>query len=85
MIFLKVVGCIDGTHVKVSPPKEDEESTLNHHHEQSLNILAVAGPDFQIFYANANFPGRCHDSRVLRYLVIYLFRSLKINLSKIVN
>lgn len=64
--FPKVAGCLDGTHVNISPPSKDEISYLNRHHQHSINALAVAGPDLTIFYLNANFPGRCHDSNVLR-------------------
>jgi hypothetical protein len=64
--FPSVCGCIDGTHVLVSPPQEDERSFVNRHHSYSLNVLAVAGPDLSFYYVNANFPGRCHDARVLR-------------------
>jgi len=42
--FPSVAGCIDGTHVKVIPPAEDEFSFLNRHHEHSINVCAVCGP-----------------------------------------
>jgi hypothetical protein len=64
--FPSTAGCLDGTHVKITPPKEDEISYVNRHHEHSINVLAVCGPDLLIFYLNANYPGRCHDSHVLR-------------------
>jgi len=55
--FPSVCGVLDGTHVKVSPPLEDEQSYVNRHHSYSLNVLAVAGPDLSFFYINSNFPG----------------------------
>ena len=55
--FPSVCGVLDGTHVKVSPPLEDEQSFVNRHHSYSLNVLAVAGPDLSFFYINSNFPG----------------------------
>ena len=55
--FPSTAGCLDGTHVKITPPKEDEVSYVNRHHEHSLNVLAVCGPDLSIFYLNANYPG----------------------------
>jgi len=55
--FPSVCGCLDGTHIKVHPPQEDEQSFVNRHHTYSLNVLAVAGPDLTFFYINANFPG----------------------------
>jgi len=59
-----VCGCIDGTHVPVLPPKEDEAACVNRHHFHSLNVMAVCGPDLKIFYANSRAGGRWHDSRV---------------------
>ena len=59
-----VCGCLDGTHVAVLPPKEDEASCVNRHHFHSLNVMAVCGPDLNIFYANSRAGGRWHDSRV---------------------
>lgn len=55
--FPSVCGCLDGTHIKVHPPLEDEQSFVNRHHTYSLNVLAVAGPDLSFYYINANFPG----------------------------
>ena len=64
--FPSVAGCIDGCHIQVIPPKKDEPSYVNRHQTHSLNVLAVAGPDLMIYFADANAPGRCHDSRVLK-------------------
>ena len=64
--FPAVAGALDGTHVLITPPKDDEVSFVNRHHTHSLNVLGVAGPDHQFLYVNANFGGRSHDSRVLR-------------------
>ena len=64
--FPSVAGCIDGCHIQVIPPKKDEPSYVNRHQTHSLNVLAVAGPDLAIYFADANAPGRCHDSRVLK-------------------
>ena len=64
--FPSVAGCLDGTHIKVVPPKTAQVDFINRHHTYSLNMLGVAGPDLDFFYANPNFGGRCHDSHVLR-------------------
>ena len=64
--FPLVAGCLDGTHITITPPANDEISYINWHHTHSLNVLAVCGPDLSIFYLNANHPGRCHDAHVLR-------------------
>lgn len=64
--FPSIAGAIDGCHVLVIPPKQDELSFLNRHHTHSINVLCVAGPNREILYLNANQGGRCHDSRVLQ-------------------
>jgi nuclease HARBI1 len=64
--FPSVTGCIDGTHIPVIAPKDDEQSFLNRHHGHSFNVLGVCGPDNQFYYLNANHGGRAHDSRVLK-------------------
>jgi hypothetical protein len=56
--FPMTIGALDGTHVRVSPPLEDEAQFVNRHHQHSINVLAVAGPDLTIFYVTANSVGR---------------------------
>jgi len=62
--FPAVAGCLDGTHVMVSPPKSDEEGFINRHHTHSINVVGVCGPNLRIYYINSSCPGRWHDSRV---------------------
>jgi hypothetical protein len=45
--FPSVCGCVDGTHVIVSPPKNDEVGFVNRHHKHSLNVVAVCGPNLR--------------------------------------
>jgi hypothetical protein len=59
-----VCGAIDGSHIRVCPPKAVEESYVNRHHYHSLNVLMVCGPDLTVYYSNTRGPGRWHDSRV---------------------
>ena len=59
-----VCGLIDGSHILITPPAADEDSFINRHHDHSLNILVVCGPDLRIYYVNSRAPGRWHDSRV---------------------
>jgi hypothetical protein len=55
--FPSVIGCIDGSHILVSPPQETEYQYVNRHHDHSLNIVAVCGPDHRFVYLNTNSPG----------------------------
>jgi hypothetical protein len=65
--FPCVAGALDGCHVIVTPPADDEMSYVNRHHSHSINMLAVCGPDLTFFYVNAEHPGSCHDGHVIRY------------------
>jgi hypothetical protein len=63
--FPFVVGALDGTHVRVNPPKAVDWMYCNRHNVHLLNVQAVAGPDLQFLYAVASAPGRLRDSRAL--------------------
>ncbi|XP_044172446.1 putative nuclease HARBI1 [Acropora millepora] len=64
--FPCVAGCVDGTHVPVNPPHNDEDAYVNRHHSKSLNVAMVAGPDYTIYFCSSRCPGRWHDSRVIK-------------------
>jgi hypothetical protein len=65
--FPCVAGALDGCHVIITPPADDEISYVNRHHSHSINMLAVCGPDLSFFYINTEHPGSCHDGHVIRY------------------
>jgi hypothetical protein len=64
--FPSTAGCLDGTHINVMPPSSQQIDYLNRHHNFSINMLGVNGPDLSFYYINSNFGGRCHDAHVLR-------------------
>ena len=37
-----MIRCIDGTHVRIQAPKEDEKSYLNRKNYHSTNVMAVS-------------------------------------------
>ena len=39
--FPNVIGCIDGTHVRIQAPKDDEKSYVNRKNFHSINVMAV--------------------------------------------
>lgn len=65
--FPCVAGALDGCHIEITPPADDENSYVNRHHTKSINMLAVCGPDLTFFYVNTDHPGSCHDGHVIRY------------------
>lgn len=64
--FPLVAGCIDGTHIPLSPPHNNEEAYVNRHYPKSLNVTMVAHPDYTIYFCSSQCPGRWHDSRVIK-------------------
>ncbi|XP_053382450.1 putative nuclease HARBI1 [Mercenaria mercenaria] len=65
--FPSVIGCIDGTHVKIiSPGYPDEAAFVNRKHQHSINVQATCDHKGMFTSINACWPGSCHDSHILR-------------------
>ena len=63
--FPSVIGCIDGTHVKIqSPGGEHAERYRNRKHYFSYNVQAVCNKHLRIMSIDARWPGSTHDSTV---------------------
>ncbi|VDL73941.1 unnamed protein product [Nippostrongylus brasiliensis] len=67
----KVVGAIDGTHVKIIAPTESEDSYVNRKGYHSINVGAVADLDSRFIWLSVAFPGKTHDSKVFRMDALY--------------
>ncbi|KAI4468076.1 hypothetical protein MML48_2g00019109 [Holotrichia oblita] len=68
--FPGVVGCVDGTHVAIVRPAENEHIYVNRKQYHSLNVQLVCDEKLQILHVNAKFPGKIVN-------FIYLFRKIK--------
>jgi hypothetical protein len=66
-----VCGVVDGTHVNIKAPSENEPQFINRHHNHSINVMIICGPTMKIFYISARWPGSVNDSRVLRNSIVY--------------
>ncbi|XP_071487649.1 putative nuclease HARBI1 [Diadema antillarum] len=64
--FPGVVGLIDGTHIKIQAPHENEDQFVNRKNYHSINVQIVCDPDSKILHLNAAWPGSTHDARILR-------------------
>lgn len=63
--FPGVVGCIDGTHIKVWVPQSNSRETYrNRKGVFSLNVQMVCGPDCVVYDLVNSWPGSAHDSNV---------------------
>ena len=63
--FPFVAGCVDGTLINIDAPTVHKEAYMDRKGDHSLNVMMVAGPTYQFFYAKAKWPGSVHDARIL--------------------
>jgi len=66
-----IVGAIDGSHIKVPPPKRDETSYYNRKSFHSVILQAIVDPRGYFMSVDVGFPGRMADPKVLRYTEVY--------------
>ena len=64
--FPNVIGCIDGTHIKIAAPKEDSAAYVNRKSFHSINVQAVCDSAMKFTDVFVGYPGGVHDARVLR-------------------
>lgn len=63
--FPKVIGVIDGTHVRITAPKEFEAEYVNRKRYHSINTQIVFDARYRILDIVAKWPGSVHDARIL--------------------
>ncbi len=64
--FPAACGAINGTLIKILAPSENEWQFVDRKGNHSLNVMAVACPNYKFVAVNANWPGSVHDARLLR-------------------
>ena len=64
--FPRVVGAIDGTHVRIQQPREDPNAYIIRKYYPSINVCAVCDANRKFTFASIRWPGSCHDSFVLK-------------------
>lgn len=60
-----VVGAIDGTHVRIVAPEQDEALYVNRKRYHSINVQVVCDARYRLIDVVARWPGSTHDSRIL--------------------
>ncbi|XP_062613215.1 putative nuclease HARBI1 [Saccostrea cucullata] len=64
--FPNVLGCLDGTQIRIRKPKLNEADYVNRKGYHSLNVQMCCDHTFRITSCVASWPGSVHDSRVFR-------------------
>lgn len=60
--FPRVIGAIDGTHIPIKAPTENEHIFVNRKGFHSLNLQVVANADNLITSYSVKYPGSTHDA-----------------------
>ena len=60
--FPNVLGCIDGSHVRIKPPSEDEFINVNRKGYHSINMQCICDPYLCFIDVVVRYPGSSADS-----------------------
>lgn len=63
--FPGVIGVIDGTHVRITAPREFEAAYVNRKRYHSINTQVVFDATYKILDIVAHWPGSVHDAKIL--------------------
>ena len=64
--FPDILGCVDGTHIRIKGPKENENDFVNRKGYHSINTQIVCDADLIITNSVIKWPGAKHDSFILK-------------------
>lgn len=62
--FNNCIGAIDGTHVPVVVPADEQIAHTGRHGYTSQNVMAVCDFDMRFTFVVAGWPGSAHDTRI---------------------
>ena len=69
--FPGMVGCVDGTHIRIQSPSEQEYEYVNRKGYHSLNVQLICDADCRIINCVIKWPGSTHDSRISKESAIF--------------
>ena len=64
--FPNVIGAIDGTHIAIKSPKENEEAFVNRKGVHTINVQAVCDAKMKILDVVSKWLGSSHDAFIWR-------------------
>jgi len=65
-IFPQVVGALDGSHIRITAPKESQNDYCNRKNFHSIVLQGVADANYKFIHVSTGYAGSMHDARVLR-------------------
>ncbi|KAB0804895.1 hypothetical protein PPYR_01865 [Photinus pyralis] len=69
--FPGVIGFIDGTHIRIDRPTENQESYCNRKHYHSVQAQIICDDYCKIIDCFIGYPGSVHDARVFQSSFIF--------------
>lgn len=66
-----ILGCIDGTHVVIDPPKTGKDEYIDRKGNTTICVQAICDENKKFINVFIGHPGSCHDSWVLKNSPIY--------------
>lgn len=58
------LGALDGSHIKIDRPSEDQESYFNRKHYHSIQLQGLVNHEKKFIPVFIGYPGSVHDARV---------------------
>ncbi|KAJ8911984.1 hypothetical protein NQ315_003266 [Exocentrus adspersus] len=65
-LWPRVIGCIDGTHIAIVVPRENEHLYFNRKQYQSKNVQLICDANLVILNVKSNYGGATHDAFIWR-------------------
>ncbi|XP_066590639.1 putative nuclease HARBI1 [Prorops nasuta] len=65
--FPKVLGFVDGTHIRIAAPKENSVAYVNRKGFHSIQLQVICNEKREFIHCYAGMPGCVHDMRVFKY------------------
>lgn len=83
--FPHVIACVDGTHIPIEKPNAHEQRFVNRKHYHSINVQCMCDANGKLINVEAEWPGSCHDSYILRSSKIWDYMESNPNLGIILG
>uniref|UniRef100_A0A6P7HA58 Nuclease HARBI1 n=1 Tax=Diabrotica virgifera virgifera TaxID=50390 RepID=A0A6P7HA58_DIAVI len=69
--FPGVIGCIDGSHIKIDPPKSGKDEYIDRKGDVTIHLQAICNENRKLLDIFIGYPASVHDSRVFLNSPIY--------------